>query len=77
MRPATPTCCFEYQGEYAYSYVFDGQSGTSTTRSPAPASSSEVTGPSAWHINSDEPSLIDYDMTFKKPAQDALFAPDA
>ena len=51
-------------------------SATSTTPSPAPSSLDNVTGAGAWHINSDEPSLIDYDMTFKKPAQDALFAPD-
>ncbi len=31
----------------------------------------------AWHINADEPDLIDYDMTFKKDAQDAIYAPDA
>ena len=36
-----------------------------------------MVGAAAWNINSDEPSLIDYDMTFKKPAQDALFPPDA
>jgi uncharacterized protein len=30
-----------------------------------------------WHINADEPDLIDYDMTFKQDAQDALYAPDA
>ncbi len=30
-----------------------------------------------WNVNADEPSLIDYDMSFKQPAQDALFAPDA
>ena len=41
------------------------------------AASTTSPGRRPWHINSDEPSLIDYDMTFKKPAQDALFAPDA
>ncbi len=29
-----------------------------------------------WHINADEPSLIDYGLTYKQEAQDALFAPD-
>ena len=33
-------------------------------------------GTTIWHINADEPDLIDYDMTFKLPAQDALYAPD-
>ncbi len=30
-----------------------------------------------WHINADEPDLIDYDTSFKAPAQDTLYAPDA
>jgi len=37
----------------------------------------EVTGATAWHINADEPDIIDYDMTFKKDAQDALYEPNA
>jgi len=37
----------------------------------------EVTGVTTWHINADEPDLIDYDMTLKKDAQDAIYAPDA
>ncbi|WP_159603289.1 ExeM/NucH family extracellular endonuclease [Agromyces humi] len=64
------------QGEYAYSYVFDGQLGYLDYALAGTELLDNVTGVGAWHINSDEPSLIDYDMTFKKPAQDALFAPD-
>ena len=30
-----------------------------------------------WHINADEPDLIDYDTSFKQDAQDAIYAPDA
>ena len=30
-----------------------------------------------WHINADEPDLLDYDMTFKQPAQEALYEPNA
>ncbi len=37
----------------------------------------EITGVTVWHINADEPDLIDYDMSFKLDAQDALYAPDA
>ena len=36
-----------------------------------------MTGVTVWHINADEPDLIDYDTSFKRPAQDALYAPDA
>ena len=38
--------------------------------------SGEISGATVWHINADEPSLIDYDMTYKTDAQDALYAPD-
>jgi uncharacterized protein len=38
---------------------------------------SQVTGATEWHINADEPSLIDYDMSFKQDAQDALYEPNA
>jgi hypothetical protein len=36
-----------------------------------------VAGTSVWHINADEPDILDYDMTFKQDAQDALYEPDA
>ncbi|MRG59063.1 ExeM/NucH family extracellular endonuclease [Agromyces sp. CFH 90414] len=67
----------QFNGEEAYSYVFDGQLGYLDYALAGTGLVAEVTGATAWHINSDEPSIIDYDMTFKKPAQDALFAPDA
>jgi hypothetical protein len=35
-----------------------------------------VTGATVWHINADEPDLLDYDMTFKQAPQDALFEPN-
>jgi len=67
---------FNFQGEDAYSYVFDGQIGYLDYALASPELVPEVTGASDWHINADEPDLIDYDMTFKAPAQDALYAPD-
>lgn len=66
----------EHEGEDAYSYVFDGQNGYLDHALAGPDLAAEVTGASPWNINADEPSLIDYDMSFKHPAQDALFAPD-
>ncbi|MDW4574203.1 ExeM/NucH family extracellular endonuclease [Microbacterium sp. M3] len=63
-------------GEHAYSYVFDGQLGYLDYALAQPALTADVSRVSSWHINSDEPSLIDYDMSFKQPAQDALYAPD-
>lgn len=65
-----------FNGEHAYSYVFDGQLGYLDYALAGQGITEDVTGVSAWHINADEPSLIDYDMSFKAPAQDALWAPD-
>jgi hypothetical protein len=65
-----------YLGEYAYSYVFDGQLGYLDYGLANGALLPRVTGMTIWHINADEASLIDYDMTYKEPAQDALYAPD-
>ncbi|MFE5670539.1 ExeM/NucH family extracellular endonuclease [Agromyces sp. NPDC056523] len=64
------------QGEEAYSYVFDGQIGYLDYALAGTALAPKVTGAADWRINADEPDLIDYTMQFKKPAQDALFAPD-
>jgi hypothetical protein len=66
----------QFQGEFAYSYLFDGQLGYLDTALASPTLTSQVTGATVWHINADEPDLIDYDMSFKSDAQDALFAPD-
>jgi predicted extracellular nuclease len=66
----------QFNGDHAYSYVFDGQLGYLDYALAQPALLADVSGASAWHINADEPSLIDYDMSFKLPAQDALWAPD-
>ena len=65
-----------FGGEFAYGYVFNGQFGyldyalSSTTLTP------QVTGTTDWHINADEPDLLDYDTSFKSDAQDAIYAPD-
>jgi len=61
---------------YGYSYVFNGSSGrldhaiTSNTLSP------KVTGATEWHINADEPLILDYNLEFKQPACPTC-APDA
>jgi hypothetical protein len=68
---------FHYQGEDAYSYVFDGQLGYLDHALANQDLLDEVTGTTVWHINADEPDLIDYDTSFKLPAQDAIYAPDA
>ena len=65
-----------FAGGSAYSYVFDGQLGYLDHALAGEGLVDEVTGATEWHINADEPDLLDYDMTFKQPAQDALFEPN-
>ena len=66
-----------FLGEDAYGYVFDGQVGYLDHALANSELNADVTGLAVWHINADEPDLIDYDTSFKKPAQDAIYAPDA
>jgi hypothetical protein len=44
---------------------------------PAGQAAAQVTGAADWHINADEPDLLDYDTSFKPPAQDAMYEPNA
>ncbi len=67
----------QFGGEYAYSYVFDGQLGYLDHALANPTLQEKVTGAAIWHSNADEPSLLDYDMTFKQDPQDALYEPNA
>jgi predicted extracellular nuclease len=68
---------YSFLGEDAYSYVFDGQTGYLDHGLANEGLLDEVTGVTIWHINADEPDLIDYDTSFKQDAQDAIYAPDA
>lgn len=68
---------FEKQGDYAYGYVFDGQTGYLDHALANLSLAENIVDVNFWHINADEPDLIDYDTSFKGPAQDALYAPDA
>jgi len=68
---------YEMRGENAYSYVFDGQMGYLDYALVNAPLFDHVVDVNTWHINADEPSLIDYDMTYKLDPQDALYAPDA
>ena len=65
-----------FQGEDAYSYVFDGQIGYLDHALASADLVDQVTGTTVWHINADEADLIDYDTSFKQAAQDAIYAPD-
>ena len=64
-------------GPDAYSYVFDGQWGYLDHALASPSAEGQVTGVGEWHINADEPSVLDYNTDFKTPnLQSTLYAPD-
>ena len=65
-----------FQGEFAYSYVFDAQFGYLDYALANQALAGQVTGTTEYHINADEPDILDYDTTFKQDAQDALYEPN-
>jgi 5'-nucleotidase len=67
----------EFQGELAYSYVFDGQVGYLDHALSNGNLAAQVTGATVWHINADEPDILDYDTSFKQDAQDALYESNA
>ena len=53
---------------YGYSYVFNGSSGRLDQALANNTLSSKVSGATEWHINADEPLVIDYNQEFKQPA---------
>ena len=67
---------YTYIGEEAYGYVFDGQVGYLDHALANKWLFNQITGTTIWHINADEPDLIDYDTSYKKDAQDDLYLPD-
>lgn len=68
-----------YLGEDAYSYVFDGQWGylDHALGSADLVGKDQVNGVAEFHINADEPSVLDYNTDFKTVnLQDVLYNPD-
>jgi uncharacterized protein len=66
-----------FQGTYAYSYTFDGQAGYLDHSLASSSLLAQVTAAEDWHINSDEPDILDYDTSFKPDSQDALYETNA
>lgn len=67
-----------FGGQDAYSYVFDGQWGYLDHALASSTLAEQVTGSADFHINADEPSVLDYNTNFKSAAQvSGLYAPDA
>ena len=65
-----------YVGDHAYSYVFDAIAGYLDHALATSSLTAQVTGATEWHINADEPDILDYDTTFKPPSQEAFYEPN-
>jgi len=61
-------------GAAAYSYVFDGAAGYLDHALATSSLAGQVVGVREWHINADEPRILDYNQEFNPPS---LYAPDA
>ena len=55
----------KYGGEGAYGYVFDGQWGYLDHALASASLVGQVKGTGEYHINADEPSVLDYNTDFK------------
>lgn len=55
--------------ETSYSFVFDGQWGTLDYALATNNMTVQVTGAEKWHINADEPNVLDYNTNFKSQNQ--------
>lgn len=62
-------------GTEAYSFVFDGQAGALDHALVSSSLSERVSGVAEWHINADEPPLIDYNLEAGRSAD--LFDPNS
>jgi uncharacterized protein len=61
----------------AYSFGFDGQWGSLDHALASPSLVPQITGAGEYHINADEPSVLDYNTNFKNANQQSvLYAPD-
>jgi predicted extracellular nuclease len=65
-----------YEGRFAYSFVFDGQAGYLDHGLANSAIVQQVLDAAEWHINADEPDILDYDTSFKSAAQATFFEPN-
>ncbi len=66
-----------FGSQEAYSYVFDGQWGYLDHALSNHTLTPQVLSVTDWHINADEPSVLDYNTDFKTAnLQTVLYAPD-
>lgn len=65
-----------FQGTSAYGYVFDGRAGYLDYAMGNAAALADTVDTVSWHINADEATLLDYQLRFKQPAEQELWAAD-
>ncbi len=66
-----------FEGDQAYSYVFDGEWGYLDHALGTAGMTPEVVNVADWHINSDEPTELDYNTDFKSAGQlVSMYSPD-
>ena len=58
-----------FEGPDAYSYVFNGESGYLDHALASASLVTQITGETHWHINPDEPNVLDYNTEFKTANQ--------
>ena len=51
--------------ESRYTYTFDGKAGSLDHALATASLTPQVTGQTIWHINTDEPSVIDYNVEYR------------
>jgi predicted extracellular nuclease len=56
-----------FSGPTAHTYVYRGEAGALDHALPSLALAPHVTGAAPWHINADEPRILDYGMEFNPP----------
>jgi predicted extracellular nuclease len=66
-----------FQDDADYSYVYMGESGTLDHLLASDSLAGEVTGATTWHINADEPRVLDYNEEYKSANQvETFYSPD-
>ncbi|WP_170037459.1 ExeM/NucH family extracellular endonuclease [Georgenia soli] len=58
----------KFGGDEAYGYVFDGMVGYLDHALSNESLTAQVTGTAEWHINADEPDILDYNLDFGRSA---------
>jgi uncharacterized protein len=62
-----------FHGLSAYSYVFNGESGYLDHALASSSLAGQIAGVTDWHINPDEPTVLDYNVNFKSAGQISSF----